>query len=127
MDAAQHPNAPRPNQGQAHAATGKDPQPKKQTNAARGHLNHVNVEEAEESPDIVMGMFLVHSTPARFLFDSGASHSFFTEFFVKKSGMTPTLMNRLMLVQIPRSTAKTRLSRKKVLIEIQEYHSKLNS
>jgi hypothetical protein len=71
----------------------RSPHPKKQVNAARGHLNHVNVEEAEESPDIVMGMFLVHSTAARVLFDSRASHSFVTEPFVKKSGMTLTLMD----------------------------------
>jgi hypothetical protein len=78
MNATQRPNAKRPDQGQARAATGKKPPPKKQANAARGHLNHVNAEEAEESPDIVMGMFLVHSTRARFLFDSRASHSFVT-------------------------------------------------
>jgi hypothetical protein len=72
-------NAPRPNQAQARAATGRKPPPKKQANAARGQLNHINAEEAEESLDIVMGMFLVHSTPARVLFYSGASHSFVTE------------------------------------------------
>jgi hypothetical protein len=118
MTPAQRPNAPRPNQGQARAATGRKPPPKKQANAARGWLNHVNAEEAEESLDIVMDMFLVHSTPARVLFYSGASHSFVTEPFVKKSNMTPTLMERLMLVQIPRSTAKTRLSCKQVPVEI---------
>jgi hypothetical protein len=119
MNAPQRNNAPRPNQGQARAASGKKPPIKKQANAAREHLNHVHVEEAEESPDILMGMFLVHSTLARVLFDSGASHSFVTEPFVKKSGMTPTLMDRLMIVQIPRSTAKTRLSCKQVPIIIQ--------
>jgi hypothetical protein len=65
-----------------------------------------------------MGMFLVHSTHTRVLFDSGASHSFITEPFVKKSGMITTLMNRPMLVQIPGSATKTRLSCKKVPIEI---------
>jgi hypothetical protein len=118
MNPGQRPNAPRPNQGQARAATGRKPPPKKQANTARGHLNHANAEEAEESPDIVLGTFLVHSTPAKVLFDSGASHSFVTEPFVKKSKMTPTLMDRLMLVQIPGSTAKTRLSCKQVPVEI---------
>jgi hypothetical protein len=66
-----------------------------------------------------MGMFLVHSTPARVLFDSGASHSFVTEPFVKKSGMRPTLMDRFMLVQNPGSTIKTCLSCKQVPIIIQ--------
>ncbi|XP_071683425.1 uncharacterized protein [Lolium perenne] len=57
MNPAQRPNAPRPNQGQARAATGRKPPPKKQANTARGHLNHANAEEAEESPDIVLDVF----------------------------------------------------------------------
>jgi hypothetical protein len=116
---APRPNAPRPNQGQARTATGKKTAPKKPANAARGHMNHLNAEEAEQDPDIVLGMFLVNSVPARVLFDSGASHSFVTEPFVRQSGMVPTLMERLMLVQMPGSTAKTRLSCKGVPIVIQ--------
>jgi hypothetical protein len=33
-------------------------------------------EEAQQAPDVVLGMFLVSSHPATILFDSGASHSF---------------------------------------------------
>jgi hypothetical protein len=116
---APRPTTPRPNQGQARTATGKKPAPNKPINAARGHLNHLSTEEAEQDPDIVLGMFLVNSVPARVLFDSGASHSFVTEPFIRQSGMVPTLMERLMLVQIPGSTAKTRLSYKGVPIVIQ--------
>ncbi|KAK1647922.1 hypothetical protein QYE76_065727 [Lolium multiflorum] len=54
MNASQRANAPRSNQAQARATPGKKPLVKKQANAARGHLNHVNAEEAEEAPDIVM-------------------------------------------------------------------------
>jgi hypothetical protein len=68
----------------------------------------------------MLGMFLVNSVPARILFDSGASQSFVTEPFVRKSGMVPTLMHRPMLVQIPGSTAKTQLSCKNIPIVIQE-------
>jgi hypothetical protein len=64
-------------------------------------LNHVSAEEAVEAPDIVLGTFLVNSTPARVLFDSGASHSFMTENFVTKGKLEPTMMPRAMLVQIP--------------------------
>jgi hypothetical protein len=110
---------PRPNQSQDHTTTGKKVAPKKPINAARGHLNHLNTEEAETDPDIVLGMFLVNSIPARVLFDYGASHSFVTEPFVRQSGMVPTLMKRLMLVQIPGSTTKTCLSCKGVPIVIQ--------
>jgi hypothetical protein len=34
----------------------------------------MNAEEAQEAPDVVLGMFSVNSIPARVLFDSGASH-----------------------------------------------------
>jgi hypothetical protein len=71
-------------------------------------LNHVSAEEAAEAPNIVLGMFLVNSTPARVLFDSGASHSFVTENFIEKGKLEPTMMPRTMLVQIPGSVMKTK-------------------
>ena len=67
----------------------------------KGHLNHVNVVEAQEAPDMVMGTFPVNSVPAAVLFDSGASHSFVTKPFVEKSGMSYSRMHSPMLVQIP--------------------------
>jgi hypothetical protein len=36
----------------------------------------VAVEEAQEAPDVVIGMFIINDTSAVVLFDSGASHSF---------------------------------------------------
>ena len=94
---------------------------------ARGRLNHVNAEDALEAPDIVLGTFPVNSVPATVLFDSGASHSFVTEPFVKKSGMRPSVMRRPMLVQIPGSTTKTNLVCKDVPIDIQgvPFHAEL--
>jgi hypothetical protein len=56
----------------------------------------------------VLGTFLVNSIPARVLFDSGASHSFVTEHFVKKGELESTMMTRAMLVQIPSSVVKTK-------------------
>jgi hypothetical protein len=47
----------------------------------------MNVEEAQEATDIVLGMFPVNSVLARVLFDSRASHSFVTQLFVDKSGL----------------------------------------
>jgi hypothetical protein len=85
---------------------------------ARGCLNHVNAEEAEEAPDVVLGMFFVNSIPARVLFDSGASHSFVVEHFVKKRKLVPTMMPRAMLVQIPGSVMKTNDNCVDVLIDI---------
>jgi hypothetical protein len=43
---------------------------KGQRSYARRRVNHVSVETAQENPHIVLGMFLVNSTPASFPFDS---------------------------------------------------------
>jgi hypothetical protein len=94
-------SAPRPNQGQGCGPTVTNP--KTQANYGRGRLNHVSAEEAVEAPDVVLGTFLVNSIPARVLFDSGASHSFVTERFVAKGGLTASQMARNMIVQIPGS------------------------
>jgi hypothetical protein len=92
--------------------------PKTQAHNARGRLNHVTAEEAAEAPDVVLGTFLVNSIPARVLFDSGASHSFVTEHFVKKGKLESTMMTRAMLVQIPRSVVKTKDNCVDVLVDI---------
>jgi hypothetical protein len=47
-----------------------------QQNFTYGKVNHVTAEEAQQSQDVVLGMFLTNSHPATVLFDSGASHSF---------------------------------------------------
>jgi hypothetical protein len=106
----------RPNQGQARGPLGRNP--KTQANNARGRLNHVNAEEAAKAPDVVMGTFLVDSVPAKVLFDSGASHSFVTEHFVSKGGLTASQMARPMIIQIPGSQVRANLSCKEVRIDI---------
>jgi hypothetical protein len=50
----------------------------------------VNAAKAEEAPDVVLGMFLVNSMPAKILFDSGESHSFITENFADKGRLKPS-------------------------------------
>jgi hypothetical protein len=109
-------SAPKLNQGQGCGPPGRNP--KSQANVARGCLNHVNAAEAEEAPDVVLGMFLVNSVPAKILFDSGASHSFVTENFVDKGRLKPSHRDRLMIVQIPGSSVKTQLSYRNVPIEL---------
>jgi hypothetical protein len=39
---------------------------------------HVDAKVAQENPKVVLGMFLVNSTPTSVLFDYGASYSFIT-------------------------------------------------
>jgi hypothetical protein len=41
-------------------------------NYVHGKVNHVAVEEAQEAPDVVIGMFFINDTSAVVLFDSGA-------------------------------------------------------
>jgi hypothetical protein len=110
-------NVPRPNQGQGRGPPGRNQ--KNQANAARGRLNDVSAEEAEEAPDVVLGTFLINSVPAKVLFDSGASHSFVTEQFVEKGKLVPTMMSRPMLVQIPGSVKQTKKNCVGVPVDIQ--------
>jgi hypothetical protein len=56
-------------------------------NYARGRVNHVAMDEAQEAPDVVIGRFFVDYTSAVVLFDSGASHSFISTAYVKKYNM----------------------------------------
>jgi hypothetical protein len=41
-------------------------------NYARGRVNHVAVEESQEAPDVIVGMFLINDIFAIVLFDSEA-------------------------------------------------------
>jgi hypothetical protein len=45
-------------------------------NYVHGKVNHVAVEEAQEAPDVVIGMFFINDTSTVLLFNSGASHFF---------------------------------------------------
>jgi hypothetical protein len=64
-------------------------------------VNHVTAEEAQESPNVVLGMILANSAPACALFDSGASHSFVTQNFAKHINMHSESMNAPMIIQAP--------------------------
>jgi hypothetical protein len=47
-------------------------------------VNHVAVEDAQEAPNVILGMILVNDNNAIVLFDSGASHSLVVASFVQK-------------------------------------------
>jgi hypothetical protein len=47
----------------------------------------VVVEEAQEAPDVVIGMFLINDTSTVVLFDSGVSHSFISATYVGKHNL----------------------------------------
>jgi hypothetical protein len=55
-------------------------------------VNHVAVEEAQEAPDVVTGMFLINDTSVVLLFDSGASHSFISAAYIRKHNLPIALL-----------------------------------
>ena len=67
-------NGQRQNQQQQQPRNGNQNQQanRGQQNYARGRVNHVTAESAQEAQDVVIGMNLVNSAPASVLFDSGA-------------------------------------------------------
>jgi hypothetical protein len=77
-------------------------------NYTRGRVNHVAVEEAQEAPDVVIGMFLVNNTFAVVLFDSEASHSFISTAYVGKHNLPLALLRCQMIVSSLRGDMPTR-------------------
>jgi hypothetical protein len=69
----------------------------------RARVNHVDVQEAQQAPGVVLGEFLVEFTPAIVLFDSGASHSFIATSFVEKHGIPSTHLEIPLVTQTPGS------------------------
>jgi hypothetical protein len=61
----------------------------------------VTTEEAQQTQNVVLGMFLASSHPAIVLFDSGALHSFISSSFVVRHQLPITIMKRTMLVSSP--------------------------
>jgi hypothetical protein len=50
------------------------------------------VKEAQEAPDVVIGMFLINNTSSVVLLDSGASHSFIFVAYVGKHNQPLALL-----------------------------------
>ena len=46
-------------------------------------VNHLSIDTAQEAPEVMLGTFSVNSISATVLFDSGASHSFISQAFVR--------------------------------------------
>jgi hypothetical protein len=67
-------------------------------NYARGRVNHVVVEEAQEGANVVIGIFLINDTSVVVLFDSGASHSFISAAYVGRHNLPLALLRYQMIV-----------------------------
>jgi hypothetical protein len=59
------------------------------------------VEEGQEAPDVVIGMFFINDTFAVVLFDSGASHSLVSAVYVGKHNLLLALLKCQMIVSSP--------------------------
>jgi hypothetical protein len=68
-------------------------------NYGRGRVNHVIVEEAQEAPDVVIGMFLINDTSVVVLFDSG---------YVGKHNLPLALLKYQMIFSSPGGDMATR-------------------
>jgi hypothetical protein len=55
-------------------------------------------DEAQQAPDVVLGMFLANLYPETILFDSRAPHSFISSSFVAKHSLPIATMKHTMLV-----------------------------
>jgi hypothetical protein len=56
------------------------------------------MEEAQEAPDVIVGMFLVNDTSVVVLYDSRASHSFISAAYVGKHNLPLALLKCQMVV-----------------------------
>jgi hypothetical protein len=70
-------------------------------NFARGKINHVAIEDAQEEPYVVLGTFLANSNTSIILFDLGASHSFISDEYVAKYNLPVSLLKYHMVVSSP--------------------------
>jgi hypothetical protein len=76
------------------------------------------VEEAQEAPDVVIGMFSINDASAVVLFDFGASHSFISTAYVGKHNLPLALLRCQMIVSSPRGDMPTRQLCLKVNLKI---------
>jgi hypothetical protein len=83
-----------------------------------GKVNHVAVEEAQEAPDVVTGMFFINDTSAVVLFDSRASHSFVSTMYVGKHNLPLAPLKCQMIVSSPGGNMPARQLCPKVNLKI---------
>jgi hypothetical protein len=64
-------------------------------------VNHINVEEVMNEPDVVMGMFPLNSFTTLVLFDTTASHSFISRNFANRNGFPTETIGKTIKVSSP--------------------------
>ena len=73
-------------------------------NSHGAKVNHVAAETVQEGPEIMMDTFSINSILATVLFDSGASHTFISQAFVRVHNIPLVAMKTHMLVNSPGGT-----------------------
>ncbi|PKU81483.1 hypothetical protein MA16_Dca023724 [Dendrobium catenatum] len=61
----------------------------------------ITQQKAKESPDVITGIIYVQCLPNRVLFDTGTSHSFISQEFIKKHALDVCTMPTTLLVLLP--------------------------
>jgi hypothetical protein len=82
----------------------------------------VAVEESQEAPDVVIGMFLVNDTSTVVLLDSVASHSFIFVAYIGKHNLPLALLWCQMIVSTPGGDMPARQLCPKVNLKIRGIH-----
>ena len=59
----------------------------------KGRAFQMTADEAEDAPDVVTGTFLINSTLAKVLFDTGANRSFTSPNFIRGLGVKPKCLD----------------------------------
>ena len=85
----------------------------------QGQVHHLSADEAQEDPEVIIGMFSVNRIPAIILFDSRASHSFILRSFVAQNKFSCSILEKSMMVQSPGSFLKSNLVCSNFEIDIQ--------
>jgi hypothetical protein len=96
-------NGPKSAPAPASKAPSSNSQLSKTQYHGRAQVNHIDAQEVQQAPGVVLGEFLVEFTPTAVLFDSGASHSFIATGFVEKHGIPTAHLEIPLVTQTPGS------------------------
>jgi len=80
------------------------PNSNQKSTAYAATMNNLATKTVQERPEIMMGTFSINSIPATVLFDSGASHTFISQAFVRVHRIPLVVMKTPMLVNSPGGT-----------------------
>lgn len=100
--------------------TSTTPRQKEEVPHAKARAFHITAEEALEEPDVVTGIFLVNSHPARVLFDSGATYSFVSYTFAQYLNYVPFVLTKPLIVDTANGTTIADKVYKDCVLELDE-------